>query len=40
VSDSEKGNLANMEKKLEGDTVCAENCEACNKAMIPIHLAY
>jgi hypothetical protein len=38
VSDSEKGNLANMEEKLEEDTVCAENCEACDKAMILIHI--
>jgi hypothetical protein len=40
MSDNEKGNLANMERKLEENTVCAENCEASNKAMILIHLAY
>jgi hypothetical protein len=40
MSDNEKGNLANMERKLEEDTVCEENCEACKKAMILIHLAY
>jgi hypothetical protein len=33
VSDNEKGNLANMERKLEEDTVCAENCEACKRAI-------
>jgi hypothetical protein len=40
VSVGEKSNLPSVERKLEEDIVCAENCEACKNVMILICLAY